>query len=299
MVQFVFVALFVLSIQSAEPAFADELIVCGWDEVFIIDVPAGELKDRPKKVWSWRGKECEQIPDDLKDAFGTTDECKPVDGGKRILITSSAGGVALVERESGGAVFWARVGNAHSAQMLPGGRIAVAGSVHQDGNCVALFDVKTPGKRLFSDELKSGHGVVWDAERKLLWALGYDELRAYSLADWDTAAPKLKREVVYPLPDAPNASGHDLQTYPGGDDLIVTSHHHVHVFDRAKRAFRKHEKLYDQPRVKSVSIHTRTGRVAYTQAEGDNWWTPRIRFTDGRPPLVLEGQRIYKVRWVQ
>ena len=97
-----------------------ELIVCGWDEVFILALGEGPNPTH-RKVWSWRATDSPGIPADMHALFRTTDDCKPVDGGRRILISSSGGGVALVERETRRASFVARVTNAHSIEMLPGG----------------------------------------------------------------------------------------------------------------------------------------------------------------------------------
>lgn len=48
--------------------------------------------------------------------------------GEEILITSSGSAVALVSHETGATLFYASVKNAHSADLLPGGFIAVIGS---------------------------------------------------------------------------------------------------------------------------------------------------------------------------
>jgi hypothetical protein len=292
----ILLALFVaIAFSFAAPhASADELIVCGWDEVFIIDADASG-PNAVKKLWSWRAADRPELPEAFRGLFRTTDDCKPVDGGRRILISASSGGCALVERETGNVLWYARVGNAHSIEMLPGGRIAVAGSVHAQGNRVCIFDVKRPNEELFHDELRSGHGVVWDAKRELLWALGYDELRAYRLRDWETASPKLEKAATYKLPDA---GGHELSPAPDDDGLIVTTHEHVHVFDREKRVFSPYGPLQDHGHVKCVSVNPRTKRVAYVQAEGGEWWSPRVRFLEPAGELKLEGERIYKVRWV-
>ena len=38
-----------------------ELIVCGWDEVFILDMSDSQ-NDRPRKVWSWQAKDRLELP---------------------------------------------------------------------------------------------------------------------------------------------------------------------------------------------------------------------------------------------
>src|SRR5215211_3031723 len=105
-----------------------ELIVCGWDEVFILDVEAKPAGKNDRRVWTWRAQDRPELPDEFKPLFRTTDECKPDEDGGRILNTSSGSGVALVNRADGRVLFHARVLNAHSAELLPGNRVAVAAS---------------------------------------------------------------------------------------------------------------------------------------------------------------------------
>ena len=271
------------------------LIICGWDEVFTLDVSDPSVAT-PEKTWSWKGKECLKVPETHRGLFGTTDDCKPVAGTDRILISSSGGGVALVERQTNETLFYARVGNAHSVEILPNNRMVAAASTNAEGNRVVLFDLARSDKPLWHDELYSGHGAVWDAKRQILWALGYDQLRAYHLADWDSDAPHLVRVATYRLPDN---GGHDLQPVPGDDNLIVTTNSNVYLFDRDSLMFAPHPQLKDQARVKSVSIHPKTGQLAYTQAEGQNWWTEHIHFLNPSGTIHLSGERIYKVRWNQ
>ena len=272
-----------------------ELILCGADEVFILST---WLRGIPNtgRIWSWRAADCPNLRDALHATFRSTDDCKPVEDGKRILITSSSNGVALVERATKRAVFNASVINAHSAEALPGGRIVVASSVSQSekGNRLVLFDIAAPEKEIFSDPLVSAHGVVWDEKRRILWALGYDELRAYRLGGWETASPALERKGAFALPDT---SGHDLSPIPGSPNLFVSTGEHCWYFDRDKGRFAPHDVLADARDVKSYSVNRWTGRIAYTQAEGTDWWTDRVHFLKPKGFLPLPGQRLYKVRW--
>src|SRR6185295_18758643 len=183
------------------------LIVCGADEVSILSMPM-----KAQQIWSWRAADHPEIPEPLRKKFGSTDDCKPVDGGRRILITSSGGAVALFERPSGNVVFYAAAPNAHSAEVLPGNRVVVASSTHADGNRLILFDLAQSDKPLASDELTGAHGVVWDAERGLLWALGTNELRSYEVeADRTTRSLLLTRRGTF---TPPNAGSHDHRAVP-------------------------------------------------------------------------------------
>ena len=261
-----------------------ELLVCGCDELVALDVAGPE----PVKVWSWKAEERAELPAEYRKLFRTIDECKPVGGG-RILITASSDGVALIERPSGKVLFRARGANAHSAEMLPGGRIAVACSVRQrGGNRVALFDAAAPEREIAPAELYSGHGVVWDQERETLWALGGRELKAFT-AD-------LRVKAAYELP---GEGGHDLWAAPGSAKLGVTVHDGVWEFDRGARTFRRHAALGGLAHVKSVAQHPATGETAYIQADLPEWWSERIEFLNPRGTLRMAGERLYKARWAE
>jgi uncharacterized protein DUF6528 len=270
-----------------------ELIVCGWDEVFILAIGEGPTPPY-RKAWSWRASDSPEIPADMHALFRTTDDCKPVDGGRKILISSSGGAVALVDRQTRGASFFARVTNAHSIEMLPGGRIAAAASVSNagTGNRLAIFDAAT-GKELASDELRSAHGALWDNDRKVLWALGGDVLRAYTLrVAGGTVA--LERTLEMALPDK---GGHDLVAIPRSSRLFVSTERRCFHFDRDRRRFTPHEVLGDRRNIKSYHVHPRTGRVVYVEAEGSNWWAEHLHFQRPDGTLRLPGEHLYKARW--
>ena len=266
---------------ATRPEGGERLLVCGQDEVVSVDLQG-------RVHWSWKAVDRPELPDALRPKFRTTDDCKPVDGGARVLITSSGGAVALVDRATGRAVFWASAVNAHSAELLPGGRLAVASSVGAGGNLLLLFDAARPDRRLWQEELVSAHGVVWDDARRLLWALGGTELRAYRLE-----GDALRREGVHPLPDP---GGHDLRAVPGAAHLLVTTDQGVWRFDRDARRFEPAPGFPERERVKAVDVHPATGRIAWVKAE-ESWWAFRVRFLDPPGELPLPGRRIYKARW--
>ena len=86
-------ALFAVSFPAA--ARAELLLLCGGDEVFIIDTATAE-RGTIQKLWSWRAKDhANELPDRLRTAFGSTDDCKPVRGGSAVLICSSGPMISL------------------------------------------------------------------------------------------------------------------------------------------------------------------------------------------------------------
>ena len=284
--------------QSAAPASQSsrqaELIVCGWDEVFILALGDGPTPAH-RKVWSWRAGDSPEIPADMRALFRTTDDCKPVAGGRRILISSSGGAVALVDRETRRASFFARVTNAHSIEMLPGGRLAAAASVStaETGNRVVIFDAGT-AKELASDELRSAHGLLWDDRRRVLWTLGGDVLRAYTIG---AASARTKLEKTFEIA-LPSEGGHDLVAIPDSSRLFVSTVRRCFYFDRDRRELSPHDALGDSANIKSYNVHQRTHRVVYIQAEGPAWWAEHLHFQRPDGTLRLPGEHLYKARWL-
>ncbi len=284
--------------RSNKKAVNKEIVVCGWDEVFIIDAAKIDANGKfPAKKWIWRAKDRVDLPNDYKGLFGTTDECKPYDEGNKILITSSEGGVALVDRKEDKVLFYAKATNAHSAELLPHDRVAVASSFSDNtgkGNRLIIFDIDKPGQEILSKPLPGAHGVVWDEKRRLLWALSTADLQIFRLDKWNTPRPDLKHISTIALPDS---DGHDLYPLADSPYLSVTTHSHCWLFHRDSLKFIPHPLLADEVRVKSVSQHPQTGEVIYVQAEGENWWAERIHFAEQNKMLYQPGEHFYKARW--
>ncbi len=76
------------------------------------------------------------------------------------------------------------------------------------------------------------------------------------------------------------------------NDLLVTTHNHVWLFDRETEKFRKHPVLGDVAKVKAVDVHPKTGRVAYST------WAQKFLLAEPNAEVPVKGNTIYKVRWV-
>ena len=70
------------------------MVLCGWDEVYILRFE-GPDDSEPRKVWSWRADKAPVAGLDL-GRFATTVDAAG-EGGKRIVITSSSSGIAVVD----------------------------------------------------------------------------------------------------------------------------------------------------------------------------------------------------------
>jgi len=270
---------------------ACELIVCGDDKILIIDEQNSKDSDI-QTVWSWQVSEAlSQLPEVYQKYLVPLDECKPVDDGKNLLVTSSGGGVVLIERATKKCLFYAYAPMAHSADVLPEGRIVVALSTNPDGNSIEIYDRKQPEQVLFKDSLYSGHGAVWNVKRQRLYALGYDELREYSLVSWNTSSPSLKLEKKWTIP---GKGGHDL--FPvSEDELLVSEHNGVHSFDIQNESFSPFEPLKNAQNIKSVNYIKESQRLIYTQAE-ESWWTFNIYLKNPDKTLHVPDIKLYKVR---
>lgn len=229
------------------------------------------------------------------DLFNHIDECKPIQGGAFVLLTASVGGVAYVERSTQEVRFYAFVGNAHSAEVLPNDRVAVAGSTHPKGNRIEVFDLNQPEKSLFLDSLYSGHGLVWDQGQKLLYALGYSELKAYELVNWNSNTPRLQIQQSWSIP---GLGGHDLMPHPKDPNLLLlTGYEDVWTFNKSTAEFKVFSPLSGQKDVKAIDIHPNTNRLVFIQAE-TSWWSRRVNLRGPDHSITFPGRRLYKARWV-
>tara|TARA_R110002073_G_scaffold333469_1_gene521179 strand:- start:11415 stop:12335 length:921 start_codon:yes stop_codon:yes gene_type:complete len=271
-------------------ALADphDLICCGAEEVFVI------APEMPKvKKWSWRAEQSPSIPANFRSRFRSTDDCKPYED-DLLLITSSSGGVALIDRTTKECHFLAEAKNAHSACLLPDRQLAVASSF--GGDQVQFYDrdeKQKPASVVQAISLLGAHGTVWDPDRECLWALGEKELLALVA---DAEATPQKRWKVQSRTPLPNNGGHDLSPKHDGKQLFVTTDTQVLMFDCDKLTFDVAEGFGDQLKIKSVDRNSASGRIVFHQATSENWWSDTIRFTDA-VPLKLADERLYKIRW--
>jgi len=273
-----------------------ELITCGHGPLTIVDAESGEPR------WSLDLREHPDVPAPEREWIawygGTVDECKPVHGGTCALVTSVAGLVGIVDIERRAVRRAAWQPGAHSAELLPDDLIAVAvsgapgvppGAPDGTGNALVLCDPGAPGEVLWRDDFPRAHGVVWDEGRGYLWALGYEELRAYR-----PNGEGLALDSALPLP---GPGGHDLAPVPGADAMLLTTRSGVWTFERESGSFSPHPQLGEVAAVKSVSVHPGNGRLAYVQAEPLEAYSRAIRFAGEEESLQMDRSR-YKARWL-
>jgi hypothetical protein len=271
------------------------LITCGQDQVYIIDEKASNGADL-SIVWSWNLAEAaSQLPSAYQTYLRTLDDCKPVDNNTKLLLTSSTGGgVLLMEYATKKCLFYAYTPQAHSAEWLPGGKIVVALSTNDNGNRISVYDAKLSEQVLFTDALYGGHGVVWIPERDRLYALGAQELREYSLKDWETSSPKLVREKTWYVPVL-CGGGHDLSRV--NENTLMVSAGCVYSFSIETETFTSFKPGKITGEVKSINYVEDDDWVVYTQASAEGYWSHYIYMLNPDKILTLpESYRMYKVR---
>lgn len=280
------------SIASAQSS----VFLCGGAQVVQADVVTQDGKATLVERWHWRPEESRGMPEKLMRKFITTDDCKPVDSGHKLLITSSGDAVALVAYPSGDTLFSAVVKNAHSAELLPHGLVAVASSDSPDkeGDRLLLFMGDQSSKPIGYLPLEAAHGAVWDAKRNVLWALGGKTLLKIAL---ETTGP-IPHFVVERAVDLPEPIGHDLQIAADDSMLYLATTKRVLQVDPEHMTFAPFEPFRGISGVKSLSINAQTKQIAFTEADPGVWWTYTLRFLGPQDTVKLPSM-IYKVRWTR
>ncbi|MGI6401933.1 MAG: DUF6528 family protein [Thermoguttaceae bacterium] len=255
-----------------------------------------DWNDPESVLWEWDPGVA--LPEAQAAWFNFIDECKPALGDSAVLVNASGGGAAMIRLKDKKLLFLGRPdGNTHSIALLPDGNVVTASST---GNFLALFVVATdaadrdevevtPVYKKY--ELVDAHGVVWDAKRATLWALGGNELLGFEYVGTKDA-PELREIFRHELVGT-QSGGHDLYPAPGYDALMTTGDG-INVFDPVKRVFTT---ISETDNVKSISLAP-DGSTLMLRAE-ENWWSDSVYFGDVNKTRVgqLDGARFYKARW--
>ena len=213
-------------------------------------------------------------------------------GKDKLLVICSGGMFARIDRKTCRADYFGRCNsyNPHSIAELPDGRVACATS---DGGQIVLVDprkdpfdpAKQPQKNAFP--LKQGHGVLWDAKAKCLWALGSTMIVKLEYLP-ETMELKEKGRWDF-IADGCGNVGHDLIFAEDGN-IVFTTRGTVSAFDVRTHTFKVLEKTAD---VKAIS-YAKQGVLRTIPRE--SWWTDTLLID--RREVVRKGCRFYKARWL-
>ncbi len=283
-----------------------ELYFCGDNMVYLINAElANENGYKDAILWSYDAKTASETIGVAASDCIRLDDCKPVDNGRKLLLTSSRAYCILLDVATSKILFWASKAvsgnayNAHSAELLPNDRVVVACS--DDGDQLQVYDIASPNKLVTSVELKSAHGAVWNEATQRLYAIGYTDLRIYKLTNWDTAKPSLSLERTIKTPTGGN---HDL-TLVNGNTLCLAGTK-AYLYDIAANKFTELTRFGASHSLKSMNYNNETGEIWYTDATNPEgafgWSTQTIRYvTDGNATsdnrtIRVPDLNMYKVR---
>ncbi len=245
-----------------------------------------------QNLWEWK-PEISNVKAEHVKWFSHPSDAKVVYNGDYILTCASGGGVALVRMRDKKAVFYAYArGNTHSIELLPDGNIVSASST---GNYLSVFAVDTLHfpenvyqKNLFTP---SGHNVVWDRTKNLLWSAGMNTLYSYRY-NFNCRQPQisLTDSVVF---KPTRTEAHDLFPVYGQKQLWLTDLANVYTFDTHSEALKQ---INAPAHVKSISSHSNGLETILTHPK-QSWWTDEVQTIEGKRVYYQEGLKIYKARW--
>ena len=260
-------------------------------DVLVMDVD-GDWSKPESILWKWNPEGDPNIPADRLKRFNHIDATKVVNGGKQILVTSSTGGMALVDVATKQSVFTGYPGGStHSADLLPDGTIITASST---GNFLMVFTRKDGEKtahKTFKLTFADAHGVVWDKLLGLVWAVGKEAVICCRY-NFDYENPQLAIVESFPLKPNPYW-GHDLILLEKEHKLLMTGRNMLE-FDTMTGQYKLFLK---RKSVKSISIHQETGEQL-VQIPKENYWNDTVTLLNGDRKWTLPGNaKIYKARW--
>ncbi len=226
-----------------------------------------------------------------------------------VIITSSSGWAGIADYETRECLWETKVSSGpHSIEMLPNGDIVVACS--GDTGHLRYYSI-TEGRnwKMVQDvELASAHGVLWDPQQQVLWALGHSRLNAYTVAEnGDVRLTQVEGKGA--SLSSYGANGHDLSAdYADSDRLWISTGDRIVQFSKSQNRilseFEDSVLLYSQTNVKGISNFP-DGTKVYCRGTGVqyDWATDTFhvvaKVENGRMkrfPFRFTNRTVYKVR---
>ena len=237
------------------------LIVMGNNMLYMFDAAkareCGDFKDAV--TWKWDAKTAAAITGIKESRLDFIDECKVKENGETLLLTGAHGWCIYLRKEDGKILFWTdNTDQAHTAELLPGGRIAVACSVPK--NELHLYDITKPDKTIQVLDMKHAHGLYYCAKRKRLYAAGENALKIFRLENWDSDKPRLVLErtvgTSWYVSDI-----HDL--VPMNEDTLILTGNNAAIFNMKTGKFRHWNRFTGINSIKSMNYNPTTKEIIW------------------------------------
>lgn len=235
------------SLDGLVPEDADtEMVACvGYvdkDEtkssILVYDMNAADWNEESALLWQWRPSE-ENGFLGAEKYIGASDaklRYNEFYGGYVVVTCSTKGFVGIVDYETGENLYsrpTSPENNTHAVELLPDGNMVAASTT---GNTLTIYaSSQGDGEGYYKQyTLKDAHGLLWDPQLEVLWALGVEYLRAYKVTG-TLESPELEQVENYRLP---SDGGHDLYTVYGTDNAIwITTSNEVYQFNTQTKEF--------------------------------------------------------------
>jgi hypothetical protein len=263
----------------------------------VYDISEGKL-DESSLVWSYK------MP--YYNIAGTKLRRSETHGEVALAVCGTGYGCMI--SYPAGELLWytdAAANNPHSIELMPSGVIAIASST---GGEVRFFTTenKVSRKPAASMALEDAHGVLWDDEKQVLWAIGRTVLTAYHVELGSDGKVTVSEDKSLRV-TIPSDHAHDLApVYGNSDELWITTGSHVYRFSKSSKTFSTdyagHGSL-DRGAIKGVGNFP-DGSIVYIYPDGGfKSWTSRsaflLRNADGTilgETLESETGHFYKIR---
>lgn len=203
----------------------------------VVDLEAEDPTAAEAIVWEWKPKEEDGWKlaqnrlalsiDDVKLRWSEYYQKEVV------IMTASNNWAGIADYATGQCLWEEEVPRMpHAIELLPNGDVVVAGSggdnYMKDG-CLMYYNVSKGAQCRQTDLqlLSSAHGLLWDPLEEVLWAVGWEQLAAYQVAD--EKLTKLEDKGCRLLYN----NGHDLSAdYYDPDQLLITTGKKVYKFSK-------------------------------------------------------------------
>ena len=258
----------------------------------VYDISEGNLDDG-SLVWSYK------MP--YYNIAGTKFRHSEKYGDVALAVCGNSYGCMISYPE--GKLLWRTEGaasNPHSIELMPNGVIAIASS---SGGEVRFFttDKNLSRTAAASVVLEDAHGVLWDEELQVLWAIGRTTLTAYRIT-LDGSKVTVTEDTALRA-TIPSDWSHDLApVYGNKDALWVTTGSHVYQFDKNTKTFRTNyagHEILDRANIKGVGNFD-DGSFVFIYPDGafKTWTSQTAVFFKGGKELTITSTsgHFYKIR---
>jgi hypothetical protein len=262
----------------------------GKSQLEVYDISDGKL-DESSLVWACK------MP--YYNVAGTKFRHSETHGDVALAVCGNSYGCMVSYPE--GKVLWsteAAASNPHSIELMPNGVIAIASS---SGGEVRFFttDKKTSRNPSAKVVLEDAHGVLWDDEKQVLWAIGRTVLTAYRVTLDGSKVTVTEEESLRAT--IPSDWSHDLApVYGNKNELWITTGSHVYRFNKTTKTFTADPTL-DRANIKGVGNFD-DGSMVYIYPDGAfKSWTSQSAFlikadTSSAKTATSADGHFYKIR---